>query len=100
MDADQVKLRQLMTRRHVISVIKGATSGANTLDHRLGVGSRAGAVAKAPFPAPARRTVHAVLPHTALRRSSPPAFGRCPPGPERPGGDDGSAQGDQPEVVR
>jgi len=28
-----------------------------------GVGSRAVAVAKAPFPAPARRTVHAVLPH-------------------------------------
>src|SRR5829696_9275477 len=29
----------------------------------------------APFPVPARRTVHAVLPHTAHRRRSPPAFG-------------------------
>lgn len=28
-----------------------------------------------PFPAPARQTVHAVLPHTAYRRRSPPAFG-------------------------
>jgi hypothetical protein len=26
------------------------------------------------FPAPARQTVHAVLPHTAYRRRSPPAF--------------------------
>src|SRR6266851_2536165 len=63
------------------------------------VGQGAGAVAWAPFPAPPRRTVQAVLPHTALRRSSPSAFGLCPPGPEWPGGDDGSAQGDQPEVV-
>ena len=29
----------------------------------------------APFPAPARRTVHAVLWHTAHRRRSPPVFG-------------------------
>ncbi len=29
----------------------------------------------APFPAPARQSVHAVLPHTAYRRRSPPAFG-------------------------
>jgi len=29
----------------------------------------------APFPAAPRRTVHAVLPHTAHRRRSPPAFG-------------------------
>src|SRR4051794_3236366 len=29
----------------------------------------------APFPAPARKTVRAVLPHTAYRRRSPPAFG-------------------------
>ena len=29
----------------------------------------------APFPAPARQTVHAVFPHTAYRRRSPPAFG-------------------------
>src|SRR5262245_3376673 len=28
-----------------------------------------------PFPVPAHRTVHAVLPHTAHRRRSPPAFG-------------------------
>jgi hypothetical protein len=32
----------------------------------------------APFPAPARRTVHAVFPHTAHRRRSPPAFGLSP----------------------
>src|SRR3954468_19073214 len=30
---------------------------------------------RASFPAPAHRTVHAVLPHTAHRRRSPPAFG-------------------------
>ena len=29
----------------------------------------------APSPAPARQSVHAVLPHTAYRRRSPPAFG-------------------------
>src|ERR671916_1737833 len=29
----------------------------------------------APFPVPARQSVHAVLPHTAYRRRSPPAFG-------------------------
>src|SRR3954454_21064729 len=29
----------------------------------------------APFPPPARQTVRAVLPHTAYRRRSPPAFG-------------------------
>ena len=29
----------------------------------------------APFPAPARQSVHAVLPHTAYRRRSPAAFG-------------------------
>jgi hypothetical protein len=29
----------------------------------------------APFPTPARQSVHAVLPHTAYRRRSPPAFG-------------------------
>src|SRR4051812_19093220 len=29
----------------------------------------------APFPAPARQAVRAVLPHTAYRRRSPPAFG-------------------------
>ena len=27
------------------------------------------------FPTPARQSVHAVLPHTAYRRRSPPAFG-------------------------
>src|SRR6266581_3530006 len=36
MGADQVKHLQLMTRRHVISVIKGPTSCANMLAHRLG----------------------------------------------------------------
>jgi hypothetical protein len=30
---------------------------------------------RTPFPTPARRTVHAVLSHTAHRRRSPPAFG-------------------------
>src|SRR4051794_41409735 len=29
----------------------------------------------APFPAPARQSVHAVLPHTAYRRRSPAVFG-------------------------
>src|ERR671913_189289 len=29
----------------------------------------------APFPAPARQSVHAVLPHTAYRRRLPAAFG-------------------------
>jgi hypothetical protein len=33
-------------------------------------------VSARPFPAPARQSVHAVLPHTAYRRCSPPAFGR------------------------
>ena len=34
----------------------------------------------APFPAPACQTVHAVLPHTAYRRSSPAAFSVSRPG--------------------
>jgi hypothetical protein len=39
-----------------------------------------------PFPAPARRTVRAVLPHTAHRRLSPAVFGdESPPGPVGPG---------------
>src|SRR6266508_6295705 len=35
---------------------------------------------RVPFPAPARQTVRAVLPHTAYRRSSPAAFGPPVPG--------------------
>ena len=50
-----------------------------------------------PFPAPARQTVHAVLPHTAYRRSSPAAFGF--PGPKRPGRDDDPIKADQAQVV-
>jgi len=45
-------------------------------------------------------TVHAVLPHTALRRSSPPAFGFTSPRPVRTWRDDGSVEVDQPEAVR
>src|SRR6185312_16100395 len=50
-----------------------------------------------PFPAPARHTVHAVLPHTAYRRSSPAAFDF--PGPKRPGRDDDPIKADQTQVV-
>ena len=50
-----------------------------------------------PFPAPARQTVHAVLPHTAYRRSSPEAFDF--PGPKGPGRDDDPIQADQAQVV-
>jgi hypothetical protein len=32
-------------------------------------------VRSVPFQLPPRQTVHAVLPHTAYRRRSPPAFG-------------------------
>jgi hypothetical protein len=45
-------------------------------------------------------TVHAVLPHTAHRRPLPAVFGRSPPGPIRPGGNDGSIEGDQPQAIR
>src|SRR4051794_41819399 len=41
----------------------------------------------APFPAPARQSVHAVLPHTAYRRRSPAGFGLSPPGLAGPGGE-------------
>src|SRR6478609_8374300 len=54
----------------------------------------------APFPIPARRTVHAVLPHTAHRRRSPPGIRCHPPGPERPGCSNNSVKADQPEVIR
>ena len=47
-------------------------SGALLAIGRLGVGSGTGAVASgAPFPAPARQTVHALLAHTAYRHRSP-----------------------------
>jgi hypothetical protein len=48
---------------------------------------------------PARRTVHAVLQHTAHRRPSPAVFDQCPPGPVGPGCGDDSIEGDQPERV-
>ena len=53
------------------------------------------------FLSPPHRSVHAVLPHTALRRSSPSAFGSFPsPGPVGPGRDDGSGEVDQAHAVR
>jgi hypothetical protein len=51
-----------------------------------------------PFPVPARQTVHAVLPHTAYRRSSPAAFDF--PGPQRPGRDDDPIETDRAQVIR
>ena len=57
----------------------------------------ASTMADAPFPASARQTVHAVLPHTAYRRSSPAAFGF--PGPEGSGRDDDSIEADQAQVI-
>ena len=53
-----------------------------------------------PFPVPARQTVHAVLPHTAYRRSSPAVFGLPAPVPEGPGRDDGSMEAGQAQVIR
>ena len=52
------------------------------------------------FPPAPHRSVHAVLPHTAHRRSSPSAFGSLTPGPVRPGRGDGSVQADQSIAVR
>src|SRR6185369_5264374 len=97
------------------------TDDGKTNDHELG-GSGAGAVANGsavglallpefprgqlslqpwpvslPFPAPARQTVHAVLPHTAYRRSSPAAFDF--PSPKRPGRDDDPIKADQAQMV-
>jgi hypothetical protein len=51
-----------------------------------------------PFLVPAHQTVHAVLPHTAYRRSSPAAFDF--PGPRRPGPDDDPIETDQAQVIR
>jgi hypothetical protein len=51
------------------------------------------------FLPPPPRSVHAVLPHTAHQRPSPPAFGFFPPGLVGPGSDDGSVEGDQPHAV-
>jgi hypothetical protein len=50
---------------------------------------------------PARQTVHAVLPHTAYRRSSPAAFGPllATPVPEGSGRNDGSIEADQAHLV-
>ncbi len=50
-----------------------------------------------PFPAPARQTVHAVVPHTADRRSSPAAFDF--PGLKRPGRNDDPIKADQAQMV-
>jgi hypothetical protein len=53
------------------------------------------------FLPPPPRTVRAVLPHTAHRRSSPPAFGSFPsPRPMWTRRDDGSVEIDQPKAVR
>src|SRR5215210_7098455 len=54
----------------------------------------------ASFLPPPPRSVHAVLPHTALRRSSPSAFGSRSPRPVWPWRDDGSVKADQPHPVR
>ena len=66
-------------------------------------GSGTGAVppGRGPFPVPARQTVHAVLPHTAYRRSSPAAFGPllATPVPEGSGRNDGSIEADQAHLV-
>src|SRR4030081_2852283 len=68
----------------------------------VGLGASAGSflaaafvltVADAPFPVPPRQTVHAVLPHTAYRRSSPAAFDF--PGTQWPGRDDDPIEADQ-----
>ncbi len=57
----------------------------------------ASTMAGAPFPASARQTVHAVLPHTAYRRSSPAAFDFL--GPERSGWDGDPIEADQAQVI-
>jgi hypothetical protein len=51
------------------------------------------------FPPAPHRSVHAVVPHTAHRRSSPSAFGSLTPRPVRPGRSDGSVQADQSVAV-
>src|SRR4051794_7087570 len=51
------------------------------------------------FLPPPPRSVHAVLPHTALRRSSPPAFGSLAPRPVGSRRDDGAVEADQPDLV-
>jgi len=98
----------------VESVAVGSSAGAVMIDRRLGPDQAIRvaflstpardpqmAARVTPFPAPARRTVHAVLPHTAHRRPSPAVFGnKRPPGPIRPGSDDEPVEVDQAEMVR
>src|SRR4051794_32516958 len=71
------------------------------------VGSARGAWAARPcwldwpgFLPPPPRSVHAVFSHTALRRSSPSAFGSRSPRPVWPRRDDGSVEADQSQPVR
>src|SRR3954454_7026773 len=71
------------------------------------VGSVRGAWAARPcwldwpgFLPPPPRSVHAVFSHTALRRSSPSAFGSRSPRPIWPRRDDGSVEADQSQSVR
>jgi putative transposase len=81
-------IRQHFRRRHLISATEvGSRAGAVTrIGGRLGAAGdrrvspgvlhlRGPGPIVGPFPAPARQTVHVVLPHTAYRRRSPPAFG-------------------------
>jgi hypothetical protein len=63
------------------------------------VGDWRGSADHGPFPVPARQTVHAVLPHTAYRRSSPAVFGLPAPVPVGPGRDDGSMEAGQAQVI-
>jgi len=68
------------------------------------VGSAGGAWAArrcrlAGFLPPPHRTVHAIFPHTALRRSSPSAFGFPVPRPVGARRDDGSVEVDQAEAI-
>jgi pimeloyl-ACP methyl ester carboxylesterase len=52
-----------------------------------------------PFPAPARQTGHAVLPHPAYRCSSPGGIRSAPPVPKWSGRNDGSIEADQAQVI-
>jgi len=80
---------------------RGGGLGGRCAPHRTGfpVAPFAGHRGRAPFSAPPRGTVHAVLPHTAHRRSSPSAFGCGPPVPEGPGGDDGPEEAGETKTV-
>jgi hypothetical protein len=55
--------------------LTGRTRGLCSAGFPVGCATPVAICQRAPFPAPARRSVHAVLPHTAHRRSSPAVFG-------------------------